>query len=983
MRPPIGPADDGALYAIAVSAQRIAVAGRIRDANGEFAVQFFARPSLHSAGNIAHFPEPIRALRFSPDGKLLAVGMQDGGGVRVLDLDAKTEKLHDSTYGGAVTWMDFGPDDTLAVVADDGMLRLCGAGRSECTPYQLPGGARPWGVAFSPDGARIAVGDRQSPLVHVFDVARAHFGRDFKGASQRQGALGVVAFSRDGQTLFAAGTYKNPASLGGLTARLLRRWTLDGRALGETAVATDTVTDLVATNSGVMFTTAEPAIGRLDDAGRLVALRRSRHIDFRNAGQTSFRVSHDGTLIEMPARTSGAAQAAGRSSASVVFDVIGRRLVPTGTVAAPLANPVASAAGVAVTEWLNNHAPRVNGQLVLLEPPELAHAAAVAPDGSGVAIGTNFFVRYVVPGGERWKAVTNAPAWAVNVSGDGRLVVAGLGDGTVHWYRAADGRELLALFADPETGRWVLSTPEGYFDHDRRADGQPDGRTLVGYQTAKGGSGPNAFIEIGQLYPRFFRPDLVGLSFRDDAVSRDKINDQHERLGSVPMIVARGLPPRFQLLSVCARAAGEPADSCAPPPGADKPSGVGEALLTTSADTVRIRFRLDRPAGEVGGVIIRRDRAVIAPPVAVESESTHSRTATAEIPLGRGANDISFTPVSPGGDVEASDRGSARMRVDRALVMRGAPRAETADAAAEDAEVPHPVTLHVLSVGVNTYARPALLGILPNAANDGKAFADEMRQPTPPVSSAVDGPPPLLNEQATRANIIAALKDIAAKAQPDDLVIIFLAGHGTAVDGRYYFAPYDLGTHDRDLYHAAVAAKDAATHDKAFDQMFRKEGLSQDDILPLISSMKASHVAILLDTCYSASLATPDAVVRRDEENDTMTGALAHAVGRFVLSGAIAEASDDDQPATNNGDHAATDDGSNRDGNGKGHGLFSSFVLRGLAGDADTAHTGRIDIYNLEKYTKAHVEDASGNTQHPKFYFGGNDFFDLRATSTK
>ncbi len=407
-------------------------------------------------------------------------------------------------------------------------------------------------------------------------------------------------------------------------------------------------------------------------------------------------------------------------------------------------------------------------------------------------------------------------------------------------------------------------------------------------------------------------------------------------------------------------------------------------MLTTSADTVRIRFRLDRPSGEVGGVIIRRDRAVIAPPVAVESESTHSRTATAEIPLGSGVNDISFTPVSPGGDVEASDRASARMRVDRAPVIRGAPQAETADAAAEDAAAPHPVTLHVLSVGVNTYARPALLGILPNAANDGKAFADMMRQPTPPVSTAVDAPPPLLNEQATRANIVAALKDIAAKVQPDDLVMIFLAGHGAAVDGRYYFAPYDLGTHDHDLYHAASVAQDAASYDKAFNQLYRKEGLSQDDILPLISSMKAAHVAILLDTCYSAFLATPDAVVRRDEENDTMAGALSHAVGRSVLSGAIAEARDDGrQPAANNGDHAATDDGSNRDGNGKGHGLFSSFVLRGLAGDADIGHTGRIDIDDLDKYTKAHVEDASGNTQHPKFYFDGNDFFALRVTPTK
>ena len=54
----------------------------------------------------------------------------------------------------------------------------------------------------------------------------------------------------------------------------------------------------------------------------------------------------------------------------------------------------------------------------------------------------------------------------------------------------------------------------------------------------------------------------------------------------------------------------------------------------------------------------------------------------------------------------------------------------------------------------------------------------------------------LTDAEATKANIIAALKDIAGAVTPDDVVVIFLAGHGRTVDGHYYFAPSDMGRHD-------------------------------------------------------------------------------------------------------------------------------------------------------------------------------------------
>lgn len=983
MRPPIGPADDGALYAIAVSSRLIAMGGRVRDANNEFAVHLFARPDLHPVGNIAQFPEPIRALRFSADGNQLAVGMQDRGGIRVLDLAAHTEVLRDSAYDGAVMWLDFDPHGALAVVADDAKLHLYSADHKQSTSYGLPGGARAWSVAFSPDGARIAVGDRQRPLVHIFDVAKARFGHDFEGTPQRQGALGVVAFSRDGQTLFAGGTYKDATVKIGPAARLIRRWAADGRALGESAVAGDTITDLAATDGGVAFVTAEPAIGRLDNLGRVVAARRSRHIDFRDTGPTTFRISDDGALIELSVSAPTFGQTAVEKRApSAFFDVISRRFVPRDEVTVPVANPFASVAGTGITEWLNSHTPRVNGQLVALEPAETVHAVAVLPGGGGVAMGTDFYVRLVALGKEKWRAITTAPVFAVNISGDGRIVVAGLGDGTVHWYRATDGRELLALFADPATGRWVLSTPEGYFDHDHRLDGSADGRTMIGFQIATPGSGANPFIEIGQLYPRFFRPDLVGLSFRDDDASRQAVRDQHERLGSVPTILARGLPPRFRLLDLCPRAVDDAAAEACPPRDTGAPLKAVDTTLSTTADSVRIRFGLDMPAGEVGGVIIRRDHAVISPPTAVETTDPHHRTEVAEIALGLGVNDITFTPVSPGGGVEANEPQSTHVTVTRTLAVRGLPGAGAQETiATAEPTTPRPVTLHVLSIGVSHYKSPLLL--LANAAHDAEAFVSLMRQPTPPVDTDVDVLPLLLDGQATRTNILAALKELAARAKPDDLVLIFFAGHGSAVDGQYYFAPFDLGSADHALFHRANYDPDPAVQATAYDEVFRTEGLSQQDVLPLIQSIKAARVAIVLDTCYSATLANVDTVIRRDR-NDTVTNALGHAGGRFILSGATTEAldastSETAAPTAVGGADAAPGADS------QGHGLLSSFLLRALAGEADSDHTGRIDIYKLSKYVSANVEKASiamHKPQKPAIYFAGAEFFDLRAISS-
>ena len=118
----------------------------------------------------------------------------------------------------------------------------------------------------------------------------------------------------------------------------------------------------------------------------------------------------------------------------------------------------------------------------------------------------------------------------------------------------------------------------------------------------------------------------------------------------------------------------------------------------------------------------------------------------------------------------------------------------------------------------------------------------------------------------------------------------------------------------------------------------------------------------------------------RHDVNSTITNRIGHASGRFVLSGSFTEAFD-----SGAGADAAVGE--------EGHGLFTSYLLRALRGDAGTDDTGRIDIYKLATFTQERGKAASRrivdqaaaksgekgpDVQQPAFYFAGNDFFALR-----
>ena len=91
--------------------------------------------------------------------------------------------------------------------------------------------------------------------------------------------------------------------------------------------------------------------------------------------------------------------------------------------------------GLSIEDWDNSYRPKVNGKPIGLEQFDISRSLAVHPDGQRFVLGTNWVLRAFDAKGESlWMRAVPGEVWAVNITGDGRLVVAAHSDGTIRWY---------------------------------------------------------------------------------------------------------------------------------------------------------------------------------------------------------------------------------------------------------------------------------------------------------------------------------------------------------------------------------------------------------------------------------------------------------------------------------------------------------------------------------------------------------------------
>ena len=129
-------------------------------------------------------------------------------------------------------------------------------------------------------------------------------------------------------------------------------------------------------------------------------------------------------------------------------------------------------------------------------------------------LGADWSLQAIDAKGEQlWKRPAPSIAWAVNITGDGRLVVAAYGDGTIRWHRMDDGRELLALYVLADKQNWVAWTPEGFYGATAGAFGVLQWHVNRGFDAAAETVPVNAI-------PKLRRPDALALVLQELETAR-------------------------------------------------------------------------------------------------------------------------------------------------------------------------------------------------------------------------------------------------------------------------------------------------------------------------------------------------------------------------------------------------------------------------------------------------------------------------------
>ena len=227
---------------------------------------------------------------------------------------------------------------------------------------------------------------------------------------------------------------------------------------------------------------------------------------------------------------------------------------------------------------------------------------------------------------------------------------------------------------------------------------------------------------------------------------------------------------------------------------------------------------------------------------------------------------------------------------------------------------------------------------------DANAIAAQLKDPDigrfPPANVHV-----LTDEQATTKNIKEELNQIARHAQSNDLVLIYVATHGTprtldTAGGANY-----LVTYDTEVYTGGNFDEDA---------MFATAYPMVELANAVATRMKALRTAVILDTCYSGgsmknvssqmNSGTASAGPANTAPSQQMLSRMSEGTGRIVLSASQV-----------NEESLESDE--------LRHGYFTYFLLQALKNDKGMAPLSQVYAEVAQQVSKR--VSAVGLHQHP------------------
>jgi len=415
---------------------------------------------------------------------------------------------------------------------------------------------------------------------------------------------------------------------------------------------------------------------------------------------------------------------------------------------------------------------------------------------------------------------------------DGRLLASAGEDGSTFLWDTKSGEHLLTLISLDDGSEWMVVTPQGLFD------GTPVSwnQILWRYNQETFNVAP-----IEWFFNEFYYPGLLADIF---AGKRPRVAQDVSKKDRRQPVVKLSLSGEAPQSSIATRTVKVKIDVSDAPADKDNPQGAG-------AQDVRL-FRNGSLVKVWHGDVLKGQTTV-----SLEEEIT----------VTAGPNRLV---------AYAFNRDNVKSK-DAPLVFTGADTLKRKG------------TAYIIAVGVNEYENNQYN--LKYATADAQSFGEETRRRLTQLGGferveVVQ----LLNQDATKANITTAIKrlagdpgaptlkagplDVLKRAQPEDTVIIYFAGHGTAQSQRFYLIPHDLGYTGERTKLTEQGLKTMLAH-----------SISDVELETAVEGLDAGHLLLIIDACNSGQALEAEEK-RRGPMNSKGLAQLAYEKGMYILTAA-------------------------------------------------------------------------------------------------
>ena len=983
LRPLAFGAEGGRLYGVAIHPQQllVAVGGTTGGEGHAHRIYLFDLASGNLLRTIDARGGHVRKLAWSADGSvLLAAYAGERAGehaVRAFAPDGRV--LLELPLAAPVFGLAVSAQGLAAAAALDGSVRVLRATGGAAAPLHAHamGARRAAGLAFSPDGQRLAIAYADVTIgangreslhepVEIVDVASGRSLQKMQVVPLHGGDLRVLAWSADGASIHAGGTgytrdYGFP---------IVRFDVASGRAVEVATAAGDSVTDLLSLPDGaVAFSSFDGSWG-LWRGGRVQRRVAPGVAAVRGGMADDLELSADASALRWGVRSSGA----GRG-----FQFL-RRQVGTRIGTVLRAPDTSFSLFNRPSDWnLSRGQPIVGGKPLELAADERPRALAVVRATKVAVIGTNRALYQVDEQGQRrWRTAVDTELRAVHASEDGRWIVGALADGTLRWWRGRDGVHVLTLLVDAE-GRWVVWTPGGYFDASAGAD------RLVGWALADAAGRTMDFYSLNRFRARFHRPELIDALFetQDEKLALDALSARDAAAQEAARREAAALQAQSTALARAAedaaraqreaearatrereaarldstrRQAALEAERVAAALAARQQAAAREAAAREGAAALAAAEAAAREAVLLERKALAIVKALEVPPALSSPTAKRIQLAAAEVVLpfavasaGQPSSlllevRVNGRPAQPTElmlpkSLDGAARGFARLPLEEGVSLveilarnaygvseplsvkvERAPGGAAAGNVASGGARPSG-DLYVLAIGISDYQRVDYRLAL--AAKDARDFAAALRPQEGKQYRKVHLRV-LTDRDATRVGITKAFEWLHQSVGANDVAMLFMAGHGLNDGlGQYHFLPAD-GQHER---LAATA-------------------LSQGTIVSTLAKVRGKTL-LFLDTCFAGN--TLGALSRVGRQTEKMMNDLSSSENGVVVFASSTGQEESEEKAE------------------WGNGAFTKVLIEGLAGKADFTGVGRVTFAALNLFLSEGVARLTQGRQRPVF----------------